>query len=245
MCWVMHHDLDVIYPNPVWSFTGEYIIRPQLGETRAPSGLLSPAVAHSQYKKQRKHRVSFPCVSSLLLAFSSYGTSWVRASRAWNTMATIYFFLNLSHCSLDPCLVMLVTAYNASEHRDSSVPYAVVLVDLNWWLVSSAGIFGRKNIFSLCGSVMALKISSTVPAHLHLFYSRIFICLFFSSGLRRLIQFEGRSYLFKETKKPQTVPWGNAFFSPFLLLHHQWCSQYSSWCGNSVSFSNNLHLGLR
>lgn len=81
-------------------------------------------------------------------------------------MATIYFFLNLSHCSLDPCLVLVITACNASEHHDSSVPYAeVLLFNLNWWLVNSAGIFGRENIFSFCGSVMALKVSSTIPAH--------------------------------------------------------------------------------
>lgn len=49
----MQHDLDVIYLNPVWSFTGEYIIRPQLGETRAPSGLLSPTVAYSQDKTKQ------------------------------------------------------------------------------------------------------------------------------------------------------------------------------------------------
>lgn len=64
-------------------------------------------------------------------------------------MATIYFFLNLSHCSLDPRLVLVIRAYDASEHHDSSMPYAVLLYDLNWWLVNSAGILGRKNIFSL------------------------------------------------------------------------------------------------
>lgn len=243
MCWVMQHDLDVIYPNPVWSFTGEYIIRPQLGETRAPSGLLSPAVAHSQYKKQRKHRVSFPCVSSLLLAFSSYGTSWVRASRAWNTMATIYFFLNLSHCSLEPCLVLKITACNASEHHDSSVPYAeVLLFNLNWWLVNSAGIFGRETIFSL----------SLGQSWLWRFQAQfLLICIFstweslsvYSFPLRRLMQFEGKSYFSRRSRSPRQFPGETFFFSPSTPPSPV-CSQYSSWYGNSVSFSNNLHVGL-
>lgn len=133
MCWVMQRDLDVIYPNPVWSFTGEYIIRPQLGETRAPSGLLSPTVAYSQDKKQSKYWVSFPCVSSLLLAFSSYGTFWVKASRAWSTIATIYpCFMNLSHCFLNPCLVLVITMSNTSEYHDSAVLHAEALL-LVWF----------------------------------------------------------------------------------------------------------------
>lgn len=133
MCWVMQCDLDVIYPNPVWSFTGEYIIRPQLGGTRAPSGLLSPAVAYSQYKKQSKYRVSFPCVSSLFLAFSRYGTLRVKTSRAWSTIATIYpCFMNLSHCFLNPCLVLVITKFNTSEYHDSAALHAEALL-LFWF----------------------------------------------------------------------------------------------------------------
>lgn len=129
MCWVMQCDLDIIYPNPVWSFTGEYIIRPQLGETSAPSGLLSPTVAYSQNKKQSKYRASFPCVSSLLLAFSNYGTFWVKASRAWSTKATIYpSFMNLSHCFLNPCLVWVIAKSNTSEYHDSTVLHAEALL---------------------------------------------------------------------------------------------------------------------
>lgn len=131
MCWVMQCDLDVIYPNPVWSFTGEYIIRPQLGETWAPSGLLSPTVAYSQYKKQSKYRVNFPYISSLFLAFSRSGTLRVKTSRAWSTIATIYpSFMNLSHCFLNPCLVLVITKSNTSEHHDSAALHAEALLSL-------------------------------------------------------------------------------------------------------------------
>lgn len=138
MCWVMQCDLDVIYPNPVWSLTGEYIIRPQLGETWAPSGLLSPTVAYSQYKKQSKYRVSFPCVSSLFLAFSRYGTLRVQTSRAWSTIASIYpCFMNLSHCFLNPCLVLVITKSNTSEYHDSAVLHAEALLLLWFKLLCS------------------------------------------------------------------------------------------------------------
>lgn len=138
MCWVMQCDLDVIYPNPVWSFTGEYIIRPQLGETWAPSGLLSPTVAYSQYKKQSKYTVNFPCVSSLFLAFSRYGTLRVKTSRAWSTIATIYpCFMNLSHCFLNPCLVLVIAKSNASEYHDLAVLHAEALLLLWFKLLCS------------------------------------------------------------------------------------------------------------